>query len=41
MGQDLVVVSAPSLQNFGRIRKRQEPLGIQALGPEATVEGLD
>ena len=41
MGPDLVVVSAPSPQLFGRIRKRQEPVGIQALGPEASVEGFD
>lgn len=41
MRPDLVVVSAPSLQLFGRIRKRQEPVGVQALGPEAAVEGFN
>ncbi|GAB4073452.1 hypothetical protein GCM10028812_53840 [Ancylobacter sonchi] len=34
----LVVVSEPSLHLFGRIRKRQEPMRVQALAPEATVE---
>ena len=37
----LVVVSAPSLQLFLGVRKRQEPVGVQALGPQAPVEGLD
>ena len=41
MGPILVVVSARSLQLFDRIRKRQEPVGVQALGPEASLEGLD
>lgn len=41
MAPDLVVVSTPSLQLFGRIRKRQEPVGVQTLGPEAADEGLD
>lgn len=41
MGPNLVVVSAPSLQLFRRIRKREEPVGVQALGPEAAIEGLD
>lgn len=41
MGPDLVVVSAPSLQLFSRIRKREEPAGVQALGAEAAVEGFD
>ena len=41
MGPDLVVVSAPNLQLFGRIRKRQKPVGVQALGPEAAVEGFN
>lgn len=41
MGPDLVVVSAPSFQLFSRIRKRQEPVSVQARGPEASVEGLD
>ena len=41
MRAHLVVVSAPILHLFGRVRKRQEPVGVQALRPEATVEGLD
>jgi hypothetical protein len=41
MGPNLVVASAPSLQLFGRIRKRKEPVGVQALGSEAAVEGPD
>ena len=41
MRPDLVVVSAPSLQLFRRVCKRQEPVGVQTLGPEAAVEGLD
>lgn len=41
MGPILVVVSAPTLQLFGRVGKRQEPVGVQALGPEAAVKGLD
>jgi len=41
MGPNLVVVSAPNLQLFGRIRKREEPVGVQAFGPEASVERLD
>lgn len=34
----LVVVSDPSLHLFGRIRKRQEPVRVQALAPEAAIE---
>ena len=41
MEPDLVVVVAPSLQLFGRICKRQEPVSVQTLGPEAAVEGFD
>jgi hypothetical protein len=37
----LIVVSAPILHLFGRVRKRQEPVGIQALRPEAAVERFD
>lgn len=37
----LVVVPAPSLQLFLGVRKRQEPVGVQALGPQAPVEGFD
>lgn len=38
---DLVVVSAQRFQLFGRISKRQEPVGVQALSPEAAVEGFN
>ena len=41
VGPILVVVSAPSLQLFLRIRKRQEPVGVQAFRPQASIEGLD
>lgn len=41
MWAHLVVVSAPILQLFGRIRKRQEPVRVQAFCPEAAVEGFD
>lgn len=37
----LVIVLSPILQLFDRIRKAQEPVRIQALGPEPAVEGLD
>src|SRR5690606_23785153 len=37
----LVVVSAPILQFFLRIGKRQEPVGTQAFGPEAPIERFD
>jgi len=37
----LVVVSAPLLQLFARICKRQEPMGVQTLRSEAPIEGLD
>ena len=36
----LVVVSAPSLQLFPRVGKRQEPVRVHALGPHAAVERL-
>ena len=38
---DLVVVSAPSLQLFARIRKIHEPVGIQAFCPQLAVERLN
>ena len=41
MGPNLVVVSAPSLELFGRVCKREEPVGFQALGAVAAVEGFD
>ena len=37
----LIVVSEPSLHLFGRIRKGQEPVLVQAFSPEPTVERLD
>lgn len=37
----LVVVSDPSLHLFGRVRKRQEPVRVQAFASEAAVERLD
>lgn len=37
----LIVVSAPILQLFLRVGKRQEPMGVQALRPEAAIEGLN
>ena len=40
MGPILVVVSAPILQLFGRVGKRQELVGVQALSAEAAVEGF-
>jgi hypothetical protein len=36
-----VVVLAAILHLFPGIRKAQEPMRVQALGSEATVEGLD
>jgi hypothetical protein len=36
-----VVVSAPILHLFPGVRKGQELVGIEAFGPEATVERLD
>ena len=37
----LVVVSAPSLQLFLRVRKGQEPMSVQTFRSEAAVEGFD
>lgn len=37
----LIIVSNLSLHLFGRIRKRQEPVRVQALTPEAAVKRLD
>ena len=37
----LVVVSTPSLQLFGRIRKRQEPMCVQTLGSETAIKRFD
>jgi hypothetical protein len=34
----LIVVSAPILQLFLRVGKRQEPVGVQTFRPEAAVE---
>jgi hypothetical protein len=41
MWANLVVVLAPSLHLFGRVRKGEEPMGVQTFGPEAPIEGLD
>jgi len=41
MGPFFVVVSTPILHLLLRVRKAEEPMGVEALGPEATVEGLD
>lgn len=37
--QILIVVSDSSLHLFGCVRKRQEPVGVQTLAPEAAVKG--
>jgi len=37
----LVVVSTPNLQFFPGVVKAEEPMGVQALGPQTPVEGLD
>jgi len=37
----LVIISEPNLHLFGRIRKCQEPVRVQALAAEAAVERLD
>ncbi len=36
-----VIVSTPSLHLFARIRKGQEPMRVQALGPKLAIECLD
>jgi len=36
-----VVVSTPSLQIFGRICERQEPVDVQTFSPEPAIEGFD
>src|SRR6201996_4709424 len=41
MRSDLIVVSTPSLAFFDRLVEAHEPVCIQALGPEASVEGFD
>ena len=41
MRADLVMVSEPILHLFARICKCQEPVGVQTLRPESTVERLD
>src|SRR5688572_6092759 len=35
------IMPTPSLQLFGRIRKRQEPVGVQTFSPEPAIEGFD
>jgi len=41
MGPLFIVVSAPSLHFLLGVRKGQEPVSVEAFGPEAAVEGLD
>ena len=41
VGPFFVVVSAPILHFFLRVRKAQEPVGIEAFLPEASVERFD
>ena len=36
-----VVVSSPSLQLFGRVRKRKDPVLVQAFGSEAAMERFE
>ncbi len=38
---DLVIVSTPFLHLFPGVVKAQEPVGIQAYGPELAVKGFD
>ena len=37
----LIVVSAPSLQLFGRVGKRQEPVGVQTFRAEPAIKCFD
>ena len=41
MGPDCVVVLTPFLHLHAGIVKRQEPMGVETLGPELAVERLD
>ncbi len=41
MRADLVVAIEPNLYLFVGVRKRQEPVGVEALAPEAPVERFD
>ena len=41
VGPNLVVVSAPILQLFAGIGKRQEPMRVQALRPKPAVDRFD
>lgn len=41
VGPFLIVVSAPSLYFFLGVCNGEEPMGVEAFGPEATVERLD
>jgi hypothetical protein len=41
VGAFLIVVLAPILQFFLRVRKAQEPVRVETFCPEATVEGFD
>ena len=38
---NLVVVLSPSFQLFVSVRKRHEPVGVQALHSEPAIESLD
>ena len=38
---DLVVVSTPTLELLPSIAKAQEPVRVQAFGPEAPIEALN
>lgn len=41
MGPLFIVVPAPILHFFLGVRKAEEPVRVEAFGPEAAVEGLD
>ena len=41
VGSYLIVVSTPSLAFSPRLVEAEEPVGIQALGPELAVQALD
>jgi len=41
MGAFLIVVSAPILHLFPSVCKAQEPVGVETLGSEATIERFD
>lgn len=41
MGSPQVILIAPGGDLLARIVQGEEPVDVQALGPEASVEGLD